>query len=90
MRAPAAERQVRKRGSATRLKRFNAQNRNVSCRPSVSYAPALFARESEAKKAALNSKALEGAMRELFRLGTIWNEPCGKPSRPSYRIALKP
>jgi RecA-family ATPase len=72
------------------LCRFTATNRIVCDKPSVSYAPAVFARESEAKKAALNSKALEGAMRELFRLGTIWNEPCGKPSRPSYRIALKP
>ena len=28
-------------------------------------------------------------MRALFKDGVIWNEPCGKPSRPSFRIALK-
>jgi hypothetical protein len=31
----------------------------------------------------------EAAMRRLFKAGVIWNEPCGKLSRPSYRIALK-
>ena len=25
----------------------------------------------------------------LFASGKIWNEPCGKPSRPQYRIAVK-
>jgi hypothetical protein len=37
----------------------------------------------------INSKAFEAAMRRLFKAGKIWNEPCGKPSRPSYRIAIK-
>jgi RecA-family ATPase len=71
------------------LKRFCAQNRNVSHKPSVSYAPALFAREEEARSAGLGSKNLEAAMRQLFKDGRIWNEPYGKPSRPSYRISAK-
>jgi RecA-family ATPase len=73
----------------TLLKRFRLQNRNVSDKPSVSYAPALFAREDEAKSAGLSSKNLERAMRLLFQRNAIWNEPWGKPSRPSYRIAPK-
>lgn len=73
----------------TLLKRFDASNRSVSDKSSRSYAPSLFAREDEAKQRGLTSKALEAAMRRLFKDGKIWNEPCGKPSRPSYRIALK-
>jgi hypothetical protein len=71
------------------LKRFHAANRNVSDKPSVSYAPSVFAKEEEAKRAGLNSQDLTRAMQELFRLGKIWNEPYGRPSRPSYRIAEK-
>jgi len=71
------------------LRRFTAQNRKVSDKTGTSYAPALFAKEDEAKKARLNSKALTGAMRRLFAQEKIWNEPCGKPSRPSYHIAKR-
>lgn len=73
----------------TLLKRFEASNRTVGDKSSRSYAPSLFAREDEAKKAGLNSKLLEAAMRQLFKDGKIWNEPCGRPSRPSFRIAIK-
>lgn len=74
----------------TLLKRFRSQNRNVGDKPSVSYAPALFAREDEAKRAGLSSKNLERAMRQLFQRNAIWNEPWdSKPSRPRYRIAPK-
>jgi RecA-family ATPase len=71
------------------LHRFTAANRNVGDKPGTSYAPARFAREDEAKRVGLNSRALEAAMRRLFQAGTIWNEPYGRPSRPSYRIARK-
>jgi RecA-family ATPase len=71
------------------LKRFTRDNRNVSHRSGANYAPALFAREEEAKGAGLNSKSLEAAMRRLFRAEKIWNEPCGKPSRLTYRIGRK-
>jgi RecA-family ATPase len=71
------------------LRRFGGENRNVSSSQSRNHAPALFAREDEAKRAGITSKALEAAMRRLFKAGTIWNEPCGKPSRPSYRLALR-
>jgi RecA-family ATPase len=71
------------------LLRFTIENRYVSERKSPTYAPAIFAREEAAKKAGANSIALADAMRRLFSAGKIWNEPCGKPSRPSYRIAIK-
>ena len=73
------------------LLRLRAQNRYVSDKPSANYAPALFAREEEAKRAGLTKRDLERAMRLLFQRNAIWNEPAfGKPSRQqSYRIAPK-
>jgi RecA-family ATPase len=71
------------------LRRFTIENRYVSERKSPTYAPAIFGREEAAKKAGANGMALADAMRRLFSAGKIWNEPCGKPSRPSYRIAIK-
>jgi RecA-family ATPase len=72
------------------LLRFTAANRNVSDKRGTNYAPALFAQEAEARRAMLNGKMLTDAMRGLFQAGKIWNEPCGRPSRQSYRIAVKP
>jgi RecA-family ATPase len=71
------------------LARFTRENRNVGASVGASYAPALFAREEEAKKLGLTSKQLEAAMRQLFKDEKIWNEPYGRPARPSYRIARK-
>ena len=71
------------------LKRFSTANRNVSDKIGPGYAPTLFAREDEAKKAALNSKNLEATMRRLFADKKIWNEPYGRPSRPHFRVAIK-
>jgi hypothetical protein len=31
----------------------------------------------------ITSKMFEAAMRRLFKANVIWNEPCGKPSRPT-------
>jgi RecA-family ATPase len=71
------------------LGRFTRENRFVGEKPSSNYAPAVFAREDEATRHALNSKALEAAMRRLFQANKIWNEPSGKPSRKSFHIARK-
>jgi RecA-family ATPase len=71
------------------LARFATENRNVSDKKGPSYAPAFFAREEEAKRGGITSKALEAAMRRLFKAGKIWNEPYGKPSRPHHRIARR-
>jgi RecA-family ATPase len=71
------------------LRRFEKEGRHVSHRSGTTYAPSLFAREDEAKRANLGSKALEAAMRRLFKGGKIHNEQYGRPSRPHYRIAIK-
>ena len=70
------------------LSRYNATNRFVSDKRGTNYAPALFAEEEEAKKAGLNKEILKAAMRKLYHDNKIWNEPCGKPSRPAFRIAI--
>jgi RecA-family ATPase len=71
------------------LKRFTKANRSVSDRAGPGYAPAQFVREEEAKRAGVNSKSLEAAMRRLFKTEKIENEAYGRPSRPNHRIALK-
>jgi hypothetical protein len=73
----------------TLLRRFTRENRFVGSKPGPSYAPAAFANEDEAQKAAVQKTALAAAMLHLFQTGTIWNEPWGRPSRPNYRIAIK-
>ena len=71
------------------LRRFTRENRTVGDKPGPSYAPALFANEDEARKAGLSSKHLTTSMRDLFKAQKIWNEPYGRPSRPSFRIMIK-
>src|SRR5215831_12462351 len=72
------------------LRQLTEQNRYVSDKKSRSYAPAVFAEEDAAKKAGMTSKKLAAAMKRLFAAGKVWNEPCGRPSRPQYRLAVKP
>jgi RecA-family ATPase len=69
------------------LQRFARENRNVGVTKGTTYAPALFAREEEAKKAGVRSKDFDAAMLRLLKAGKIMNEPYGKPSRPHYRLA---
>jgi RecA-family ATPase len=71
------------------LKRFQAENRIVGEKVGISYAPARFAKEDEAKQAGVNRKNLEEAMRQLFKDNKIANEAYGRPSRRSYRIVAK-
>jgi RecA-family ATPase len=71
------------------LTRFNLAHRTVSDKPGINYAPTVFAREEEAKKSGTNARMMADAMRRLFQAGKIWNEPCGRPSRPAYRLVAK-
>ena len=57
--------------------------------PARKYAPAKFAQEAEAKKANVRKDALSAAMLRLFERNVIWNLAYGKPSRSSFRIAIK-
>ena len=68
------------------LKRFFSEGRFVSHSTGKSYAPALFAKENEAKKAGVNNRDLADAMRRLFAMKKITNRNHGKPSRPAWRI----
>lgn len=70
--------------------RFNKQGRNVNDRTGPAYAPAVFAHEPEARAAKIKKEALTDAMRRLFAGNRIHIEPCGRPSRPSFRLMPGP
>jgi RecA-family ATPase len=71
----------------TLLNRFSTQGRNVSDKVGPSYAPALFAKEAEAKTAKIRKEALAEAMSRLFTANKLHMEPYGYPSRGTLRIA---
>lgn len=72
------------------LERLTKEGRWVGEKPGHSYAPALFAREPEAKVARLRKEALAETMRRLFAEKKIHVETYGKRSNPHYRIAAGP
>jgi RecA-family ATPase len=74
----------------TLLRRFTRENRNVGIKAGTSYAPALFAAEDEARRAAVGKKQLEAAMRRLVAAGTVINEPYGRREPKSHRLTVKP
>jgi AAA domain len=55
----------------TLLTRFALEGRTVSSSPSPSYAPSMFAQETEAKIAKVNGNRLKDAMRRLFEAARI-------------------
>jgi hypothetical protein len=72
------------------LKRFTSEGRNLSHNVgSRTYAPTVFANETEAKKHQLRKADLEAAMNRLFEAKKIYVENYGRPSRPYSRIAIK-
>jgi RecA-family ATPase len=72
------------------LKRFSGEGRNVSDKPTApTYAPASFAKETEAKKVHMRKPDLEEAMRRLFASGKIHIETYGRPSRPYSRLTVR-
>jgi RecA-family ATPase len=72
------------------LERFTRQGRAVGEHRGVSYAPAVFAKEPEAKTAGLKSEMLADAMRRLFADNRIHVENYGRPSRPNLKIVAGP
>jgi RecA-family ATPase len=74
----------------TLLNRFNGQNRNVSDKVGISYAPALFAKEPDAQTNRVGKDTLASAMTRLFGADKIHMEPYGYPSRGTFRIAAGP
>jgi RecA-family ATPase len=72
------------------LDRFTRQGRNTCEKPSApTYAPTLFARESEAREAGVRKADFEGAMSKLFAAEKICLERYGSPSRATSRLVRK-
>ena len=68
------------------LRRFTAQDRNVSPSRSPTYAPSEFAKQPEAKKAKASAKALTDAMERLFAMNKLKVVTEGPPSRQRTKI----
>jgi RecA-family ATPase len=68
------------------LRRFTKQGRNVTDKPSSTYAPAVFANEPEAKNEGVKSDQLAQAMRRLFADDKIKVVSYGPRSRLRSRI----
>jgi hypothetical protein len=68
----------------TILKRFNAQNRNVSDKSGTSFAPALFAKDPDGK--GLGNKRFDEAMNRLFKAKKIRVKETGPVSRRSRTL----
>jgi RecA-family ATPase len=68
------------------LRRFTKQGRNVTDRKSVSYAPAVFEGEPEAKKEKVSRKQFAEAMTRLFAADKIQAVTEGPKSHPRTRI----
>jgi RecA-family ATPase len=68
------------------LKRFTAQNQTASPKPSAAYAPSRFAEHPEA--GGITRKEFTKAMQRLLDAKIIEIRSWGKPSRPSYYLAI--
>jgi hypothetical protein len=69
------------------LDRFNEQGRNTCDKPSAqTFAPTLFAKESQAKELKVKKTDFDSAMRRLFAAKKIRNEPYGPPSRGTTKL----
>jgi RecA-family ATPase len=60
------------------LRRFTEQGRNVSDKPSSSYAPSVFAEQPEAKRAKATKQELAKAMTRLFAANKLRVSPVGR------------
>jgi RecA-family ATPase len=69
------------------LQRFSRENRHVSDRTGTNYAPALFAREEEAKAAGISNKDFEASMRRHFKAARITNESYRRSGKECFRLA---
>jgi RecA-family ATPase len=74
----------------TLLDRFTRQGRNTCEKPSApTYAPTLFAKESEARELGIRKADFEGAVRRLFAAEKICLEPYGAPCRGTSRLVRR-
>lgn len=70
------------------LRRMTAERRPLSASASATYAPAIMAKEPEAK--GIDKAALQAAMSRLFKSGRIVIEEDGPPSKRRQRIVEAP
>jgi hypothetical protein len=68
------------------LQQYDAQGRDVSDKPSASYAPTVFARDPAA--AGITRKGFEAAMNKLFSAGRIRVEHVGRASKQVRKIVV--
>lgn len=68
------------------LGQYTAQGRHVSAHPSISYAPAVFAKDPGAK--GIRKNAFADAMNRLFHSGKIINATVGTGSRAKQVVAI--
>jgi RecA-family ATPase len=73
----------------TLLARFAEQDRNVCDKKGVAYAPALFAREPEAREQGIQKEHFADAMVRLFKAKRIRLERYGPPSRGWHRLVAE-
>jgi RecA-family ATPase len=72
------------------LRRFNAQNRNLSDKATAnSYAPTVLSKEATATKDHIGKAEFEASMSRLFAADKLCIEPYGKASRNWARLACK-
>jgi RecA-family ATPase len=68
------------------LTAFKHQGRDVSAKPSRTYAPVVFERNPGAE--GVTKRAFESAMERLLTRGSIYVDTSGPPSKPRSRIAI--
>lgn len=68
------------------LQRFTAEGRDVSAKPSRSYAPTQFAAHPDARGS--SKRSLEGAMNQLLKSDRVRVETTGSPSRQRSRLVM--
>ena len=72
------------------LEQFTRQRRNTCEKPNApTYAPTLFAKETEARELGIRKIDLEAAMRRLFATDKIYLEPYGPPSKATSKLVIK-
>jgi RecA-family ATPase len=70
------------------LGKLSAQGRDVSSKPSQSYAPAVFEKHPNAE--GIRKREFASAMERLLMVGRILVEPVGPASRRTSRLVLSP
>lgn len=68
------------------LRTYLVEGRNVSCNPSSTYAPRVFASDDRCER--MTATALQKAMNALLERGIIENVPFGPPSKGRVRLDM--